>query len=567
MRVVCLLPARNCAEDLPGFFESVSGLADAVVALDDGSTDQTREMLEAEPLVEALLANPRRSGYRGWDDAENRNRLLLAAKDLEPEWILFVDADERIASEDRGAFKQLVARRPERPRAYLFRVCLLTDEERGLYSPGPWFGRLFTYSPEQRLEAVRLHGVPLPTSIPRDRWYKTTVRLRHLAAMTEERRARRYRKYEEVDPQRFFQGSYEHLRAPRPVRRWTPRPPELPALLNGTYARPQPTPADEPLLSAVIISRDDGPLIEPTVASAMAQQCPFPFEVIVVVSGSGGAGEIVRRRYPQARVVELDRPALPGEARNAGLSVARGRYVAFTGSHVVIEADSFANLVRAHERGYAMVTGTMLNGTLTPAGWATYFLDNAGVLPSRPAGALKGPPIRCSYLRQALFFVGGFPEDMRAGEDTVINLLLFGLGYGAFRAPDFVLRHHSRCATVGVLVRHHFQRGRAFGRILFHDALTDGAVRQLIRFLLAHPLIRTREVRRDVRRWGPEFMWRLRLVLPLVAIAAVSAWGGLWYEVLRLCATTLVSGAPAAPRPAGLAVADPVRALDGPAQH
>lgn len=31
--LVCLLPARNCEGDLPGYFESVSRFADAVVAL------------------------------------------------------------------------------------------------------------------------------------------------------------------------------------------------------------------------------------------------------------------------------------------------------------------------------------------------------------------------------------------------------------------------------------------------------------------------------------------------------------------------------------------------------
>src|SRR5207245_404863 len=35
--LVCLLPARNCEEDLPGYFDSVRRFADAVVALDDGS--------------------------------------------------------------------------------------------------------------------------------------------------------------------------------------------------------------------------------------------------------------------------------------------------------------------------------------------------------------------------------------------------------------------------------------------------------------------------------------------------------------------------------------------------
>ena len=75
--LLCLLPARNCAEDLPGYFDSVSSFADGVVALDDGSTDETSAILAAEPMVKVLRSNPRRHGYQGWDDARNRNDTLL----------------------------------------------------------------------------------------------------------------------------------------------------------------------------------------------------------------------------------------------------------------------------------------------------------------------------------------------------------------------------------------------------------------------------------------------------------------------------------------------------------
>jgi glycosyltransferase involved in cell wall biosynthesis len=255
--------------------------------------------------------------------------------------------------------------------------------------------------------------------------------------------------------------------------------------------------------------------------------------VIVATSGSGGAADIVRQRYPKARVIELEHPALPGEARNAALRIARGRYVACPDSHLVVEPGGFASLVRAHERGYAMVTGTVLNGTRTPAGWATYFLDNAGLLPGRPAGPLGMPPIRCSYLRQPLLSIGGFPEDMRAGEDTAVNQRLFALGYGAYREPEFVLLHHSRCRTVPKLIAHHFERGRGLGRILFDDPLTKDFLRPLIRFLIRYPVIRTRGIRVDVRRWGPELIWRFWRVLPLVWAGALSAWAGIWYELFR----------------------------------
>src|SRR5690606_38453550 len=73
--LVTLLPARNAAADLPGYLENVARFSDAVVALDDGSTDDTFDVLAAHPLVKILLRNPRREDYRGWDDAANRNRL------------------------------------------------------------------------------------------------------------------------------------------------------------------------------------------------------------------------------------------------------------------------------------------------------------------------------------------------------------------------------------------------------------------------------------------------------------------------------------------------------------
>ena len=48
--IVSLLPARNASADLTAHLESVGHFADAVVALDDGSTDDTRERLAAHGL-------------------------------------------------------------------------------------------------------------------------------------------------------------------------------------------------------------------------------------------------------------------------------------------------------------------------------------------------------------------------------------------------------------------------------------------------------------------------------------------------------------------------------------
>jgi len=533
--VVCLLPVRNAGHDLSGWFDSVSRFADAVVALDDGSTDDTRAVLRDHPLVRRLLANCPRESYAGWDDAANRNRLLSAAGDLHPRWIMQLDADERIADDDSGALREFLDEEADHSYGYLFRVFRMVDDLDHYDDARLWVGRLFAYEPAQSFPTERLHFVALPTSIPRARWMRTTFRIQHLAGVTDERRRLRFEKYREADPQNRFQRSYGRLlREPDVVRRWFPRSPHLGALAQS----PKPDLEQStggPLLSAIVISKDDEAVIERSVGSIMAQQCPETFEVIVVTSGTDRTADIVRSRFPDVRLVELERPALPGEARNAGLRVASGRYVSFPGSHVELLPGSLAARMRAHRLGYAMVTGTMLNGTTTWAGWASYFLDNSTTLPGRPSQPLTAPPTRCSYLRAALLDVGGFPEGWRAGEDTVVNDELFERGYSAYRAQDVVLRHHSPCARPADLLGHHFVRGRALGRLMLEEAVRAGRLpnRRIARFLVVGVPARLRAIWRRVRVWNPELRGRLWLASPLILFGALSSWAGTCYELVR----------------------------------
>jgi glycosyltransferase involved in cell wall biosynthesis len=282
------------------------------------------------------------------------------------------------------------------------------------------------------------------------------------------------------------------------------------------------------MISAVVISRDDGARILPTVRTVVEQRCDEPFEVIVVTSGTGDAADVVRRHFPAVTVIELEHPALPGEARNAGLWAARGNYVSFPGSHVELPPDSLAARHRAHDLGYTMVTGTMLNGTRTRAGWASYFLDHSTALPGRPSGVLESPPMHCSYERDALLRVGGFPENMRAGEDTVVNRELFRRGYSAYRAQDVRLTHCSRCATPGRLLRHHFARGRAFGKILRADPRRRD--RHIVSTYMPRRISRTGK---HVRLWGGDLRGEYRRAWLLVVAGTLAAWLGLVFELLR----------------------------------
>jgi len=236
-RIVALVPVRNGSDDLPSYLESIRHVADTVLAMDDGSTDDTYDLLRAAPQVELVLRNPRRPTYSGWDDHANRSRLLAASTAYEPGWIVWFDADELVDERDAIALRRFLLNGAARDAAYGVRVFRMIDDLSTYDKEGLWVYRVFAFREGLTLPEDKLHFEPIPVQISSTSWRKTTVRLRHLAGITEKRRRERYQKYEEADPERRWQASYENLLHP-PGRRktWVARPPGLPVLLDDCSA-------------------------------------------------------------------------------------------------------------------------------------------------------------------------------------------------------------------------------------------------------------------------------------------------------------------------------------------
>ena len=160
-KVICMLPARNAAAYIPGWLESVASFADGVVALDDGSTDGTAELLEAHPLVEILLRNPRRDGFQGWHDSTNRNRLLQAAGLLDPDWVIGIDADELVPPDEGETLRRFIDEQAMPGIAYAFPVYrMIGDLEHYDRRDNRAALRLFAYRPGQVIPTGAHHVPP-----------------------------------------------------------------------------------------------------------------------------------------------------------------------------------------------------------------------------------------------------------------------------------------------------------------------------------------------------------------------------------------------------------------------
>lgn len=101
------------------------------------------------------------------------------------------------------------------------------------------------------------------------------------------------------------------------------------------------------MLSVIVPMHNAGELLEPFLASLLAQR-EQRLEVIIVNDGStDGSGEIAHRyaaAHPHIRVIDQANAGV-SNARNAGLAVARGKYVAFPDADDVLAPDMYSTLL------------------------------------------------------------------------------------------------------------------------------------------------------------------------------------------------------------------------------
>lgn len=154
MKLSVIIITKNEARHIGDCIDSVS-FADEIIVLDSGSTDGTREIAEGKGAKVSLTAD-----WPGFGPQKNRALDLAGG-----EWVLSIDADERVTPE----LAQAIQRELEQPRGEAYNIARLSNFcGRWIRHSGWWPDhvlRLFKRG-TARFKDVAVHESVLPRSQP-----------------------------------------------------------------------------------------------------------------------------------------------------------------------------------------------------------------------------------------------------------------------------------------------------------------------------------------------------------------------------------------------------------------
>jgi hypothetical protein len=238
-RLLALVAFRDEMRFLPGLVENLTPHVDGIVALDDQSQDDSAAFMASQPLVLEVLSIPP-GAQDELEDGLNHRALTEAAWRHGPDWLLGIDADERVECSFRARAEREIDR-AERlgHRALWVPFRELWDDPSTYRVDGVWGEKrkacLFKASRDHVFDDKRVHAIWASMPVPADDWPQADLELYHLRMLHAEDRASRHARYGRIDPDHVWQPiGYDYLlddhalelRRITPGREFFPLPPD-----------------------------------------------------------------------------------------------------------------------------------------------------------------------------------------------------------------------------------------------------------------------------------------------------------------------------------------------------
>jgi glycosyltransferase involved in cell wall biosynthesis len=196
-KLVATLPVRNEEWILSKTLTDLSTYVDEIVALDDGSSDKSLEILRECPKVVAIHCNPPGTlPFGNAQESTNRNKLLAMARQRKADVVLQIDADEMFEERIKAEMPRLLAT----GKSVKFKVCHLWRDTNHFRVDGEWgnFYRYRLYWMRRRLRFSPQPIIATPRAYDRKNRTKSDLKIVHYGWIRPDIRMKHLRRYYEV---------------------------------------------------------------------------------------------------------------------------------------------------------------------------------------------------------------------------------------------------------------------------------------------------------------------------------------------------------------------------------
>ncbi len=203
MKVIGLLIVKNEEDILREMLQHAAYWLDGIIAIDNGSTDATGQILRDSLLVKRII----------FDDEEfNESRmvpnLIAIAQELNPDWLVDIDADEFFPVPIRHVLNVC------HPEINVVTVNIKYMIQGATYHRNNKWSRIYRNKPNlfDFDVLMKLHHGKMPIRKEDRIILDSNLDVIHNQVRSYEQGMRKYNNYLKLDPVGMYQDSYEHIR-------------------------------------------------------------------------------------------------------------------------------------------------------------------------------------------------------------------------------------------------------------------------------------------------------------------------------------------------------------------
>lgn len=224
---------------------------------------------------------------------------------------------------------------------------------------------------------------------------------------------------------------------------------------------------------SVIVPTHDRRLSLQQTLHSLFQQDFQDFEIIVVNDGSSDdTDEYLSHLASEGKIVYLKQSNRgPASARNAGLKVAKGQYIAFTDDDCLVPPDWLRRFTHYFERTRVDVVGGIVRNRVRDNIFSevsqeisNHFVKFLG-RDNQPTAFLTSNNV--AYHSESVRKAGGFSDRFRypGGEERALHQVILQQGGKIMMLPDQIIEHY-HVLTLRSFLKQHYHYGR--GSFILH---------------------------------------------------------------------------------------------------